>query len=532
MKKFIPVLLAICILLSAAACGEDPPADDNKIVIYTGGSTEFIWKEGSAEAEVIQAVEAAFYADTGIEVDFEVNYMGKDMKDKVSTALSGGSQVDLMISHTGGGAGVDDWIFAGRYYADLYNLIDDYGSNIITNSVWTDGSISLNALERLRVSTGEIIGFPSVISPYKFGILVRKDWMEACGYTDDPAKVSQGFILVDNLVRYEEMALAMKDRYDLNYASTGAIFDLEKAGLVGAFGLEAGYYTNTVYNYNDVNYVIPGGGQREYGHILELENRWAKNGVINASGDSVLIDQGESEFVAGTTGIFYQDPTITHLIKVARLCKAANPEAEFTVLGALAKDGDSTDKGFMRNSVATFAACVLNSSKRAETIVKFVDWMYSDPDNYLLCQLGIEGKHWQNNGDGTYSYLAPYSITNIPYSGVCALVENQNVANLRLAEYSAEELEWIATAADKTNYINNPLVDVLLWTTDETLNTQLWSSYAAISTYCNLAWRGRRTEGTLASGYVAQTDEFMTLISERGIAMYELNNRLQGALTW
>ena len=94
--------------------------------------------------------------------------------------------------------------------------------------------------------------------------------------------------------------------------------------------------------------------------------------------DSVTVDKGESEFIAGTTGIFFQDPTVTHLIKVARKCKIMNPDAEFTVLGALTKDAESTDKGFMRNSVATFAACVPESSKQAELIVKYLDWMYSD----------------------------------------------------------------------------------------------------------------------------------------------------------
>lgn len=535
MKKIIAILLLFCLTFTAAACnGSSNRKDDvNKIVIYTGGSTEFIWKDGADETAVHDAVAQAFYQDTGIKIKFEVNFMGKDMKDKVTTAISGGNQVDIMISHTSGGAGIDDWMFVGDYYADLYNTLEDYGENIIENSVWTDGELSLDGLERLRTSSGEIIGIPSIISPYKFGILVRKDWMEECGYTDDPLLAqSQGLTLVDNFEVYEQMALAMVQRYNLNYASTGAIFDLEKAGVVGAFGLKAGYYTNTVYSENGVNYVIPGGGTEEYAQLLELENKWSKNKVINPSGDSVLIEQGEAEFVAGNTGIFYQDPTVTHLIKVARLCKAANPNAEFTVLGALPKDSESTEKGFMRNSVATFAACILKTSKNAETIVKLVNWIYSDVDNYLLCQLGIEGKHWTNNGDGTYSYMAPYSITNKPYSGVCALVENQNVADLKLADCSEEELKWLDTAAEKTNYVNNPVVDVLLWTRDETLNTPLWAAYSAISTYCNMAWRGKKTIGNVASGYVEPRANFMQIISERGIAMYDLYNRLHGGLAW
>lgn len=535
MKKVGALSLAAVLSLGLVACNGGTGGGEKgteKIVIYTGGSTEFIWRAGADEQAVWDAVEAKFLEDTGNKIEFEVNFMGKDMKDKVTTALAGGQAVDIMISHTSGGAGIDDWMMSSRNYADLYNLIQDYGQNIIDKSVWTDGTIELDGLERLRTVDGEIIGFPSIISPYKFGILVRKDWMEACGYTDDESKVDSGLTLVDNFVVFEEMAKAMKQKYSLNYASTGAIFDLEKAGVVGAYGLDAGYYTNTVYEYQGKNYVIPGGGQEGYAEILELENRWARAGVINPSADSVTVDKGESEFIAGTTGIFFQDPTVTHLIKVARKCKIMNPDAEFTVLGALTKDAESTDKGFMRNSVATFAACVPESSKQAELIVKYLDWMYSDVENYLLCQYGIEGTHWVNNGDGTYSFVEPYSITNAPYSGVLALVENQNMANLTLNEYSAEEKKWLETAADKSNYINNPTIDVLLWTLDESLNSDLWTAYADISTFCQLAWRGRKQEGTIAEAYATNRASFMDHIAVRGEAIYTLYNRLKGALEW
>lgn len=525
MKKILCIILALTMLLGLVGCGSNPDSVDEsskgeKIVIYTGGSSEFIWTAGADEEAVWDAVEQKFYEDTGILLDFEVNFMGQDMKNKVSTAVSGGFQVDIMVSHTGGGDGIDDWMYINQNYADLFDAIDAYGENIVANSVWTDGENSFDALQRLKTTDGGIVGIPSVINPYKFGILVRKDWMEACGYTNDPAKADT-LTMVETLEDFEAMALAMKEKYGLNYASTGAIFDLEKVGLVGAYGLDAGYYTNTVYEYEGENYLIPGGGQEAYKQLLALESKWASSGVINKSGDAVKIDQGEAEFIAGTTGIFFQDPTVTHLITVARKCKLANPEAEFTVLGAMTADDESTDKGFMRNSVATFAASVFKTSKQVDNIVKFVNWMYEDPDNYLLCMYGIEGVHWVNNGDGTYSYCGDYSLTNKPYSGVLALVENQNVANLTYKDYSEDELSWIATAQDKDNYINNPTVDVMLLTNDETLNTPLWSAFSAISTFCNMSWRGNKGPDAILDSYKDCTDEFMDLIADRGRAMYQ-----------
>lgn len=535
MKKAGAVALAALSLASFAfcGCGGDGKESGQKIVIYTGGSTEFLWRAGADEKAVWKEVQRKFKEDTGEEIRFEVNFLGVNMKDKASTALAGNGQVDIMISHTGGRSGIDDWMFAGDNYGNLYNDISDYGEKIIEYSTWNKDGLELNALERLRVVDGAVIGIPSVINPYKFGILVRKDWMEACGYTDDQEKaVSDSLTLVDNFEVFEEMALAMKNKYHLNYTCTGAIFDLEKAGVVGAYGLDAGYYTEVKYNEGGVDYIIPGGGQAGYSDIMVMENRWAKEGVLNPTSDTVQLDAGESEFTAGTTGIYFQDPTVTHLIKVARRCKAANPEAEFTVLGALTKDAQSTDKGFMRNSVATFGACVPRSSKNSELIVKYVNWMYSDVNNYLLCQYGIEGKHWQNNGDGTYSYLAPYSLTKLPYSGVLALVENQNVANLTCADYTKEELKWIETSQKKENYINNPAVDVMLLSKNDALQNKLWSAYNEIKTFCQLAWRGKQTGETLKTRYETNRSKFMNIIAPYGIELNNLYGNLKGALVW
>lgn len=108
LKKNLAVVLAVCSAVSFAACKNGEEKNERvgeKIVIYTGGSSEFLWREGADEKAVWKAVEDKYYKDTGIALDFEVNFMGKDMKDKVTTALAGGNQVDLMISHTSGGSG-------------------------------------------------------------------------------------------------------------------------------------------------------------------------------------------------------------------------------------------------------------------------------------------------------------------------------------------------------------------------------------------------------------------------------------------
>ncbi len=520
MKKKVGIIaLATCLLL--VGCGGETPSTTSgrpqgtKIVIYAGGSSEFVWTEGSKEAEVIEAIEQKYYDDTGVSLDFSVGYLGKTMKDKLSSDLQGNNQVDIAISHTGGGDGIDDWVYENEQFYDLSDIIEDYGENIVDYSIYNDGENSYDAFKRMTDETGAVVGIPSVVNPYKFGILVRKDWMREEGYTDNPAEVSATMKLVDNFETFREMALKFKERENTaSYAISGSIWDLEKAGILGAYGLDAGFFSMCETESGDV---MHGYAQAEYKQILDVEYDYVMNGILSKESQTIYLDAAERAFASGQTGIFIQDPTVTHLIKVARKAKAANPSAEFTMLGALTKDGTSTEKGFMRNSVATFAACVLKKSNNAEKIVRFVNWMYSDVDNYLLCKYGVEGVHWVNNGDGTYSYANEEDYTNPPYSGVLSLVENQNIADLTFSEYTAEERGWIELAQNKDNYLKNPVVDYLMVLSNRILNEQQGNAARPLYTLCNGVWVGGNDVNEFEAGrqtYVSATTEYTQKITE------------------
>lgn len=120
--KAISAALALVLPLSvAAACGgggttQITPGGDGtrpagqKIVIYAGGSSEFSWVKGSEEDKVIDYIENKYYEETGNSLDFEVAYLGEDMRQKLTSELAGGTQVDIAISHTRGGVGIDDFV--------------------------------------------------------------------------------------------------------------------------------------------------------------------------------------------------------------------------------------------------------------------------------------------------------------------------------------------------------------------------------------------------------------------------------------
>ena len=539
MKKFLSVCALGLSVAVFAACNQsgDPSSQSGAtdIAVFAGGSSEFSWTAGTREAEVIDYIEQVYYEDTGTLLNFRVNTeLGKSMKQNIFTDVQNGN-VDVVISHTSGGDGVDDWAMDNDLYYDLYDYIDEYLYEYAEDGLftWEGGGLSLDGIQRLTTESENVIGLPSVISPYKFGILVRKDWMEACGYTDDPEDTSKTY--VGDFQTFTAMAKAMKERYDLSHVITGAMFDVEKAGVLGAYGINAGYYTNTVYQENGKTYVGPGYIHPDYADVLQLEYEWSRDGILSPDCDNILLERGENNFIAGNTGIFLQDPTVTHLIEVARRTKQANPEAEFTVLGALTATPDTTEKGFMRNSTATFAAVIPRNSKNAREVIRFVRWMYSDVDNYLLCKYGREGVDWvYDRENNTYNWLdengevSDEGYINPPYSGILTFVENQNMANLTYAGYTEEELSWIATAQDPENYISNDTIDYLLYLGNRDLNTIKGNQAVAIAQTIRPIWNGNTSyEGIVSQRFDTARAQYMTNAESYLVAMAELYNNFK-----
>lgn len=506
-KKTLSVLT--CIMATGclfASCGGGTTSVSNtngdkgpatKIVIYAGGSSEFSWVKGKEEAEVINYIENEYYEATGVNLDFEVSFWGTDMHTKLGNELKGGTQIDIAISHTRGGSGIDDKRKGSKDHYNLYDAID-YAPNLYE---YIKGA----PLDCLTTSQNDVIAIPSVISPYKFGILVRKDYMEACGFTDDAEKAKtefkngQNYELVDNLVSFEKMCKAMNELTGSTYAVSGSPWDLEKVVVMGAY-CDAGYFSSAVAEKDGQNLVMSGFATPAYKDVLALEYKWAREGISSPAEGDWKIDQGEQAFVSGKTGVFVIDPTIQHLIKVSRLTKAANPEAEFTVLGALTADKDSTKKGFMRNPEATFGAAIMNESENVNEIMSFLNWVYESPENYNLCRYGIEGTHWVNNGDGTYSFPenSGYSLTKPAYSGILTLVENQRISNIVYDGYTEEEKRWINDiAGNKDNYVKNDVMDYIFSSTDEYNVTMASAMVSVYNSLALAAWQGKNDPNAL-----------------------------------
>ena len=548
--KAVTFLLSLLAAFSGVACGEqkspsgsDPNGSGEtvEITIYSGGSSEYRGKKGALEEEVYKYIEDTYYEQMGTRLKFNVQFMPQTMKNTIVTQVTEGT-IDVVISHVGGGDGLDDWLLnqPSTLYRDMREDFLKYKKlGNMENWMWTDGeNLTINALDRVRRLNGEMLGIPSVITPYKLGVLVRKDWMKECGYTDDETDTTR--TLVNDYEDFEALALAMKEKYNLNYAVSGAIYEVEKTGLLGAYGLDAGYYSMTKTTDDKGNNIIDYGAQinTAYAEVLAVESRWVQNGVLAVAPDAIKVNECEEQFIAGSTGIFLQNGTVEHLIEVARACKEQNPEAEFTVLSGLTKDESSTAKGAMRNAVGTFMASITANTPDYKELLTFLNWVYSSEENYNLCRYGKEGVHWIDNGDGTYSYPAGYSYQNKPYSGILTLVENQAISNLQYKDFTEEEKKWITNVRKPENYIINDTVDYLLIINDADLMKTHFNKRRAMYTFTQGVWdttkklwniESKKVDTALLNEHTAIVNAYRTEANEYSREVYSLYAALKAA---
>ena len=142
LKKILCAVTAMIVAISFAACGKtdasvgessSQPIESNstsggtkydpatrpagkKIVIYCGGSSEYSVVKGTEEKVVKKAVEDAYYADTGISLDLDVQYLGTNMQSVLANSLVAHDQVDIVVSHTRFDSGIDDYTIGQGIY--------------------------------------------------------------------------------------------------------------------------------------------------------------------------------------------------------------------------------------------------------------------------------------------------------------------------------------------------------------------------------------------------------------------------------
>ena len=259
----------------------------------------------------------------------------------------------------------------------------------------------------------------------------------------------------------------------VTYPIVGAPWDIGRV-FGTAFGVDA---FNNAYD-ADGNFV-PSQLQPEYDRYLQMMWHWAKDGVWEKDASVNSDDNRLTAFVAGQAACYIAYPEIKNLITVARRAQAANPGSEYMIIAPLATSTDISDYdylfedtvdianlpteasgegerqviGNLSNPRAFYGLILPYMNEQPENYIKFIDWMYSDVENYELAKYGIKGTHWVEGEDKvvdgvsykTWKYPDQYAARyqeKAPYSGAWEILENINVSNRLRYDYNTLETKW------------------------------------------------------------------------------------------
>lgn len=539
MKKLLVLLLAVCMAFTCMAC-------NGKGKTSTGGDQKLPWEQAKNEATEIKiymdesnvygsyiaggeenivkdAIEKKFYEDTGNAINLKIMYHTHATFGTAFGGVMSTGQWDAAVSYLGQ-AGLEETALNQNIAMDLSDLLYEHGEHIYE-------AIDEQAMYATTTLTEEIIGIPSVNKSKIKGILVRKDYMTQVGYTEDEAEAeASGGTLkyCQTIDDFTDMLRKMKNEIPgCSMPLIGNSYDIEFAILAGACGT-AGYQYKSV-NYNvdgSVKEVVPGWISEGYDKMLNYAYTWRKEGLWEADNDIRSTQQRISDYTNGYGAVYCVDTNILNLISVARTVKAANPNAQFTILqplDAVDENGNAIEgSGAYAEASRTTDCLIINKrSENAELIIKYLDWMYSSVENYELCAYGVEGEHWVDAGEGYYSYPAGLEdrYANAPYSGVFALLHNDEFAYRLYSSYTEEERGWIAKV-ESANTIKNATDAMLFYNmpAGEAANFQL--AEANIYRDCAVkTWNGSAdpavTYPVQSAGYRVQAEGYIEWLTNQ-----------------
>ncbi|MBQ7165153.1 MAG: hypothetical protein IJR61_07470 [Clostridia bacterium] len=516
MKKIIVLLLVLCVGTALFSCKKEKVKDSTgegtsasqtweeaksnsvKITVYMDESNVYgAYVRGSEEKFVKDAVEKKFWEDTGNAIDLNVIIESHSTFSNSFAGVMSTGAWDAAVSYLGQ-AGLEETVLNNDVTLDLTDSLRRYGSHIYGEN----GAVDDEALYAVTNFNEEIIGIPSVNLTKQKGVLVRKDYITAVGYTESKteAENSGGTLKYCGTIKdFDQMVRKMKAEIPKCVTPlSGNVYDMEFTLLAGAYGT-AGYQYRSI-NYNDngtINEVVPGWISENYGKVLKQEYDWVKDEIWEADNATITESVRLSNLAAGKTAVYFANPTVTNLIDVSRRVKAIDSSAEFVLLDpldAVDESGNAIEGtgAFVEVSRTTDCLIVNKKSKKADLVIKYLDWMYSDKDNYELCAYGVKGSQWKDSSFGSdyYEYADDYYVDHRPYSGVYALLHNDEISCRILMQYSETERNWIEKVR---NYpcLSNPTDGMLFYGMSALINSNFVTAEADMYLNCaTKAWAG------------------------------------------
>lgn len=306
-------------------------------------------------------------AEDSLYIDLDWIIIPRDNFDeKKNTLLASGDQLDGLVGDTD-----DFWgdVMKPGLVRPIDDLVDQYAPNLkklIPERTWTE----------VRNVKGEICAIPSYSREYWNGTVIRKDWLDEAGLE-----------MPQTIEELEAAMEAFKKRPNVIPAG-GKPWFMEShlaSAVSGGVTAENGWETVSpegefIQAYEHPNYV----------KFLEMYNKWISSGWYDP--DFLVTDDTdyESMLYTGRMGIYFCDPKTIE--KYIPLVQAQDPKAVLEVAPVFS--GPMGEAALQENAGVRYVTYLTTYSKQPELVVKYLDWLVSDPENYRLARYGIEGENY------------------------------------------------------------------------------------------------------------------------------------------
>lgn len=446
-KTLLTILLAFVMLfvgIGTVGCGGG--VSPHTVVVFS----EYNGAIGAEDNAVKEAIEKKFTEDTGLELDLQVEAVGTDMVGSKIVAAMGDSSsaIDGFVCHYGSDSPINNYILDGLTM-DLTDLVKANAPSYVA-SFDEDDPADMLAFNRGKMD-GKLYALSGKTRTSGWGMLIRKDYMEQTSFDPDEYDILNENYKSLTIGQFKQLLQELKDNTACERPIVGRPWSLDYF-LTSPFGA-VGYGEKVLLD----GQIVPAYADESYLKVMELY-RWLqeeKLWIENPSNAQNVMNY----FVSGKGAVYMDWPEVTSQVDVARSLKEATG-ADCIMLAPLLTEGSETEtNGNSRIPSAFSGLAVPLKSKNYELLLKYIEWLYSDVENYELAQYGIEGRHWvattEENGQPGWDYpsdkKAQYE-TNPPYSGKYCLVEDYTLSDRLYADYTASERGWIEKARSFPSY--------------------------------------------------------------------------------
>lgn len=461
LKNILVFFLITFFCIGAVACkdngGLDP--DTHLLTFYTYRDVGVV--DGTEDEVVAEAIGNKFFEDTGIKIKLDVKlYTQADLPIKVDMDwIKKTADLDGVIHYISEDAGCATLKYATEEdtVKDMAPLLETYGKNILAKISENDTDHFFEKASYVRCGDEFKRNYITSVTPTsRYGMLIRKDLMRSVQSItnldpEDYDVMNDGYKNM-TITQFNDLVYALKENVSsIKYVIAAYPWDLNNV-IAPVFETDA----YTIQQDSDGRYV-PTQFTTNMAEYSQQLYEWARDGIWENESLNATNTDRRGWFSLGQAAVFASTPTIDNLIGTARYLQTANPNAEYMMIAPLADENGEVHGN--KKGTDPDAMIIPEKSTDAEVVVQYIDWLYSDPENYELALYGVKGTHWIEgeektiNGQVYKTWAYPDAKVaefneNPPYSGKFCILKNINVSNRIRADYNMEESKWYSLVRD------------------------------------------------------------------------------------